>query len=89
MVRNVVVTTARTTTKAAAARAMVAGAMRTTATLMAMTATAATAATMMPNGDKDNEDGICRRQQRRDIRATLLAVVLCVRSLHLWRERVL
>ena len=67
MARNVVVTTARTTMKAAAARAMVAGAMRTTATLMAMTATAATAATMMPNGDKDNEDGICRPQQHRDI----------------------
>jgi len=46
------VTTVRATTKAA--RAMGAGAMRTT-TMTA--ATVATAATMTPNGNKDNEDG--------------------------------
>ena len=60
MVRTVVVTTARAMTKAARA-ATVAGDTRTTATLVT---TAATAVTMTPNDDKDNEDGICRRQQR-------------------------
>ena len=45
-VRTVVVTTARATTKAA--RATVAGALRMTATT----------ATMTPNCDKDNDDGI-------------------------------
>ena len=49
------------------ARATVAGAMRTTATMVTTAMTAAMAATMTPNGDKDNKDGICRRQQRRDI----------------------
>jgi len=47
MARNVVVISARGTTKAARVRG--AGATRTTA------ATAAMVATMMPNGDKDNE----------------------------------
>jgi hypothetical protein len=61
--RNVVVTTARATMKAARA-ATVAGATRMTVT---MVTTVATAATMTPNGDKYNEEGICRRQQRRDI----------------------
>ena len=65
MARNVVVTTARATMKAA--RAMVAGATRTTSMKMTTTATMATAATMTPNDDKDNEDGICNSQQRRDI----------------------
>jgi hypothetical protein len=51
-----VVTTARAMTKAA--RATVAGATRTMG---------ATAATRTPYGNKDNEDGISRRQQRRDI----------------------
>jgi hypothetical protein len=60
--RYMVAMTARATTKAA--RATAAGATRTTATMMTM---AETAATMTPNGDKDNEDGICRRHQRRDI----------------------
>ena len=60
--RNVVVMTARVMTKAA--RATAAGATMTTATMMT---TAAMAAKMMPNGDKDNEDGICRRQQCMDI----------------------
>jgi hypothetical protein len=54
--RNVVVTTARAMTQAA--RATVAGATRTTAAM---------AATRTPYGNKDNEDGISRRQQRRDI----------------------
>ena len=62
--RTAVVTTARATTKAARA-ATVAGATRMTA-MMVMTAATA-AATMTPNGDKDNEDGICRRQQCKDI----------------------
>ncbi len=62
-VRTVVVTIARAMTKAARA-ATVAGDTRTTAMLVT---TAATAATMTPNGDKDNEDGICRHQQCRDI----------------------
>ena len=62
MVRNMVVTTARATTKAA--REMGAGSTSRTTTT---TATAVTAATMTPNGDKDNENGICRRQERRDI----------------------
>ena len=64
--------TGRVTMKAA--MGTVAGAMRTLVT-MVMTAaataarvgTAAMAATMTPNGDKDNKDGICRRQQCRDI----------------------
>jgi len=54
---------------AKAARAAVAGATRkmvTMAATAAMTA-AATAATMKPNSNKDNEDGICCRQQCRDI----------------------
>ncbi len=55
-------TTVRATTKAA--RATVEGATRTTVT---MAATVAMAATMTPNGDKDNKDGTCRRQQCRDI----------------------
>ena len=60
-VRNVVVTTARAMMKAA--RATVTGATRTTATMVTMVATAAT---VEPNCDKDNEDGICCRQQHRD-----------------------
>ena len=46
MARTVVVTTARVTTNAA--RSTVAGATRTTATMV-------TTATMTPNGDKDND----------------------------------
>ncbi len=57
-----VVTTARAMMKAE--RAMVAGATRTTAMMMTM---AAMAATITPNGDKDNEDGISHRQQCRVI----------------------
>ena len=57
------VTTARATAKLA--RVMVAGASRTTATTV--TTMAAMAARMTPNGNKDNEDGICRHQQHRDI----------------------
>ncbi len=60
-----VVTTARVPTKAA--RATVAGATRTTGTIMMTTATAATATTMTQNGNKDNKDGICCHQQCRDI----------------------
>ena len=57
--RNVVVTTARATTKAA--RATVAGTMRTMVTMVTMV-------TMItPNGNKENKDGISRRQQCRDI----------------------
>ncbi len=62
MVRTVVVTTARAMTKAA--RATVAGATRTTVMMVTM---AATAATITPNGDKDNGDGISRRQHYRGI----------------------
>ena len=51
------VMTARATAKAARA-ATVAGAMKTTVTVT----TAAMAATMTQNGNKDNKDGICRRQ---------------------------
>ena len=54
------VTTARATTKAA--RATVSGEMR----MMVTAAMAAMAAMMMPNGDKDNDDGICCHQQCRD-----------------------
>ncbi len=60
-----VVTTARVRMKAA--RATVAGATRTTATTVTMAATAAMAATMTPNSGKFYKDGICRRQQCRDI----------------------
>ncbi len=50
------------TTKAA--RATVAEAMRTTVMMVTM---AATVATITPNGDKDNKDGIPHRQQCRGI----------------------
>jgi hypothetical protein len=36
-------------------------------TAMMVTTAATAAATMTPNGNKDNEDGICRHQQRKDI----------------------
>ena len=49
-----VVTTARGTTMAAA-RARGAGATWTTAAMAGTAAMAATAVTMMPNGEKDNE----------------------------------
>ena len=52
MARNMVMMPARATTKVA--RAMVAGATRMTATMATPMAMAATAATMMPNGDKHN-----------------------------------
>jgi hypothetical protein len=58
---NVVVTTARVMAKAARAT------RTTTRMVTTAAAAAAAAATMTPNGDKDNEDGICRRQQCRDI----------------------
>ena len=57
--------TARAMTKAA--KATVAEATRTTATTVTAVAMVAMVATMTPNGNKDNEDGICRRQQWRDI----------------------
>ena len=49
-----------------AARAMVAG---------------ATAVTMLPNSDKDNEDGICHHQQCRDIICRSKSVGKCNRQL--------
>ena len=58
-------TTARAMTKAA--RVTVAGATRTTVMTVTTAMTAAKATTKTPNGDKDNEDGICRHQQCRDI----------------------
>ena len=76
-VRTLVVMTARATTKAARA-AMVAGATRRMAT---MVMTAAMAATITPNGDKDNEDGISRRQQRKDIIHRIKSAGKCDRQL--------
>ena len=55
------VTTARATTKAT--RVTVAKATRTTA--MMVRTTAATAATMMPNGDKHNNQILCQHQWQR------------------------
>jgi hypothetical protein len=52
----------------------VAGATRTTATMV-------TTATMTPNGDKDNDDGICRRQQRRKIMRRSKSAGKCDRQL--------
>jgi hypothetical protein len=51
------------------------------ATMVTTAMTAATAATMTPNGDKDNKDGICRRQQRRDIIHTSKSAGKCNRQL--------
>jgi hypothetical protein len=62
--RDVVVMTARAMTKVA--RATVAGATKMMVTMVTTATTAAMATTKTPNGDKDNEDGICRRQQCRD-----------------------
>jgi hypothetical protein len=78
--RNVVVTTARATMKAA--RATVAGSnTRTMATMVTTATKAAMAATMTPNGDKDNDDGICRHQQRRDILCRSKSAGKCDRQL--------
>jgi hypothetical protein len=65
----------------AIARATVAGATRTTSTRVTTVTTAAMAASMTPNGDKDNKDGICRRQQRRDIICRSKSAGKCNRQL--------
>ena len=62
MARNVVATTAKAMTKAA--RATGAGATRMTVTTGATGATAATAAATTPNGDKDNEDGSSKNNDK-------------------------
>jgi hypothetical protein len=62
MARNVVVKTVRATTKAA--RETVAGATSKTATMVTTTATAVMVATMMPNGNKHNNQILSQRQWR-------------------------
>ena len=71
--------TARAMTKAA--KATVAEATRTTATTVTAVAMVAMVATMTPNGNKDNEDGICRRQQWRDINRRSKSAGKCNRQL--------